>query len=107
MQSKKFQRHKEDFICDRCGFIVTGDGYTNHCPKCLWSKHVDLAPGDRAAVCQGMMMPIGVEFKKDEYIIIHKCVRCGFRKKNKAAKEDNFEAILQLNVEANNTPRKL
>ncbi len=96
MQSRKFQRNKENFVCDKCGFVVVGDGYTNHCPKCLWSKHVDISPGDRAAVCQGMMMPISVEFKKGEYAILHKCVKCGFLKKNKAAKDDNFETILGL-----------
>jgi len=96
MPGKKFQRNIEDFLCDKCGFVVAGNGYTNHCPKCLWSKHVDIHPGDRAAACQGMMMPIGVEFKAGEYTIIHKCVKCGFRKKNKAAGDDNFEAILGI-----------
>jgi hypothetical protein len=99
MKTKKFQRQKENFICDRCGFAVSGDGYTNHCPNCLWSQHIDIYPGDRAAACHGMMMPIGVDFKKDEYIIAHKCVKCGFRKKNKAAKGDNFEVILSLSRE--------
>ena len=28
---------------------MKGNGYTNHCPKCLWSKHVDINPGDRGA----------------------------------------------------------
>ena len=52
---KKFIKVKEDFVCEHCGAEVKGDGYTNHCPKCLWSKHVDVHPGDRAAECGGMM----------------------------------------------------
>ena len=95
MATKKFQRTKEDFTCEKCGFEVVGDGYTNHCPKCLWSKHVDINPGDRAATCQGLMEPVEVELKGGEYVILHRCIECGFEKKNKASKEDmfNFEAI--------------
>src|SRR3989338_8156335 len=47
--SRRFQRTKEDFTCERCGFFVRGSGYTNHCPQCLWSKHVDVNPGNRQA----------------------------------------------------------
>ena len=93
--SKTFERKKENFTCEKCGFEVVGNGYTNHCPKCLWSKHVDVNPGDRAATCGGMMEPVEVALKGGEYIILHRCIKCGFEKKNKASKEDmfNFEAI--------------
>ena len=97
--SSKFKKHTEDFVCERCGFFVEGDGYTNHCPECLWSKHVDVFPGDRAGECGGMMEPVGVEIKNKEYVILHKCVKCGFEKKNKAAKEDNFDLITQISAE--------
>jgi Zn finger protein HypA/HybF involved in hydrogenase expression len=36
---KNFVRRKENFICEACGKKVTGDGYTDHCPACLWGKH--------------------------------------------------------------------
>lgn len=93
--SNTFQRTKEDFTCEQCGFEVVGNGYTNHCPKCLWSKHVDVHPGDRAATCGGMMEPVEVVLKGGEYNILHRCIVCGFEKRNKASKEDmfNFEAI--------------
>ncbi len=94
--SKKFQRTKEDFTCEQCGFFVHGSGYTNHCPHCLWSKHVDVNPGDRQATCHGLMEPVGVDFKSGKYVIIHRCVSCGFKKRNKMAKDDNFDAILKL-----------
>jgi len=93
---RKFQRTKEDFTCERCGFFVRGSGYTNHCPQCLWSKHVDVNPGDRQATCQGLMEPVGVEPKGGEYTILNRCVSCGFEKRNKMAKDDNFDVILQL-----------
>lgn len=96
MTTKKFQRAIEDFVCDNCRLQVEGNGYTNHCPRCLWSKHVDVNPGDRQAICQGLMEPIGIEIKRGEYIILHRCVKCGFEKRNKVAKNDNFDTILQL-----------
>jgi len=98
--TKKFQRTNEDFICEQCGFFVQGNGYTNHCPRCLWSKHVDVNPGDRAAVCKGGMEPIGVELDRGEYTILHRCVVCGFERRNKMSKDDNFNTILQLSREA-------
>jgi len=91
-----FQRTKEDFACERCGLFVRGNGYTNHCPQCLWSKHVDVNPGDRLATCLGLMEPVGIEVKAGKYTIIHRCISCGFEKRNKTSEEDNFDVILQL-----------
>jgi hypothetical protein len=53
-------------------------------------------PGDRQETCQGLMEPVGVELKGGEYAIIHRCISCGFEKRNKVAKDDNFDAIVQL-----------
>ncbi len=94
--SRHFQRKIEDFICEHCGKKVKGDGFTNHCPNCLYSKHVDINPGDRANACGGLMKPVAVEIKSGDYILTHKCEICGFEKKNKTAKDDNFEEILKL-----------
>jgi len=96
--SRKFQRKKEDFTCEHCGFEIKGTGYTNHCPNCLWSKHVDINPGDREAICQGMMEPIGLESKSSKQIIVHRCTQCHARKRIKAALNDNFEVLLQLST---------
>ena len=95
-RSKKFQRTKEDFTCARCGSSVRGSGYTNHCPRCLWSKHVDVNPGDRRAACQGLMEPVGTELKGGEHVILHRCVSCGFERRNKASKDDDFDAMLRI-----------
>jgi hypothetical protein len=94
--SKLFQKKVEDFICEHCGEKVVGDGYTNHCPKCLWSKHVDINPGDRASECQGMMMPIKVEVEKGETILTYHCQKCNFERRKKVEKNDNFDEVIKL-----------
>ncbi len=92
-----FIRKEEDFICKICGTEVKGTGYTNHCPNCLWSLHVDEeVPGDRVSNCKGLMEPIRVEIESGEYILIHKCQKCKKVIKNKTSQEDNFEETLKL-----------
>jgi len=94
-----FKRTIEDFVCEQCGQQVTGNGFTNHCPQCLWSKHVDIDPGDRLDLCGGMMRPVEVQKKGKEYVIIHVCQKCGFTRVNKAQKEDSFDALTQIQSE--------
>ena len=96
MVKRKFIRKKEDFICERCGAEVKGDGYTNHCPKCLWSKHVDVDPGDRASACLGLMAPVRIESGKDSYAIIHRCIKCGYEKRNKVSPADDFSMVVEI-----------
>lgn len=91
-----FIKTKEDFTCQKCGTEVLGNGYTNHCPYCLWSKHVDIFPGDRKGECGGMMEPIRIEKSGKEYSIVHKCLKCGIEKINRADKKDNFDMIVQI-----------
>ena len=93
---KLFQRTIENFTCEHCGAEVVGNGYTNHCPKCLWSKHVDINPGDRASECQGMMRLLGMDIDRGEYYLMYRCEKCGFKRRKKAEKEDNFEEILKV-----------
>ena len=100
MPGKRFQKRKEDFVCEHCDFQVKGTGWTDHCPNCLWSKHVDLNPGDRRAECQGMMKPVGLKIKNGEYIIYYQCLKCGYRHQVRAAPEDNFEELLELSKKA-------
>jgi hypothetical protein len=94
---KHFIKRKEDFACFNCGTKVSGTGYTNHCPNCLWSLHLDASvPGDRESSCGGKMEPVEVEAKADEYILFHQCKKCGKKSRNKASENDSFEAILKL-----------
>ena len=94
--AKKFTRKIEDFKCENCGETVKGSGYTNHCPACLWSKHVDINPGDRKCECKGLMEPINILQKDGEYVILHKCKVCGFERKNKFQEGDNFDTIIKI-----------
>ena len=97
---KLFQKNIEDFVCNNCDFFVKGSGYTNHCPKCLWSKHVDINPGDRLEKCKGMMEPVYIEKGSEGYDIIHECQKCHKKQRNKAAKDDDFEVILGISKKA-------
>ena len=85
-------------MCENCGVKVRGDGYTNHCPHCLYSKHVDVNPGDRKSLCGGLMEPTAVEHKNGAYVIVHRCRKCGAKKGNLAAKNDSVEALLAVAV---------
>jgi len=91
-----FTRTKEDFICEHCGTEVKGNGYTNHCTECLWAKHVDVSPGDRAETCGGLMEPIGAEMVKDELILTHECLQCGFLRRNKTSEHDNQDMVFNI-----------
>ncbi len=91
-----FIKNKEDFFCEQCGTKVTGTGYTNHCPQCLWSKHVDVDPGDRASNCGGMMSPDAIEVVGEESVIVHQCTKCKHVKRNKVAKGDDYATVIAV-----------
>lgn len=95
---KSFIKNEENFTCEKCGHRMIGNGYTNHCSKCLYSKHVDINPGDRMAKCGGLMEPLDFEVKSGEYIVTHRCVICGHKKKNKLSKEDNHDIFHELSI---------
>jgi rubrerythrin len=96
MKQKRFQKKVEDFRCEKCGEYISGGGYTDHCPFCLWSKHVDVNPGDRESECRGLLEPVGAEVKKDGYLIYYVCIKCGFKHRVKSAKSDNEEEVQKL-----------
>lgn len=83
------------FICEQCLTQVkplTNGSFRNHCPNCLYSKHLDNKPGDRASQCHGLMSPIGIKYSsKKGYQIIHQCKKCGKTGKNKAAVDTEQE----------------
>ena len=87
-------RTNEGFTCGRCGLQVQplAGGFRNHCPGCLWSKHVDVVPGDREAHCGGLMAPTRVEADaRRGWMIVHRCVRCGATRRNRAALDDRHQ----------------
>lgn len=101
----KYIARNDGFICERCGKevgpIIYGGSYRNHCPFCLWSKHVDSdIPGDRANSCLGMMEPVGVTTKRGgEYSLVLKCIVCGFQRLNRIAGDDDTDILTKLSGE--------
>jgi len=87
----------EDFVCGNCGEKVIGDGTTDHCPNCLWGKHVDEeVPGDRASGCKALMEPIRTIYEKGELRIQYKCTECNHNFMVRTAENDNRELLLEL-----------
>ena len=102
--SRRFQAAGDDFRCRHCralvGPTISGGRNRNHCPFCLYSRHVDgKTPGDRASDCGGSMAPIAAfQRTKGEHVIVHKCLSCGLERHNRIAADDDFDAVLQLPV---------
>lgn len=111
----RIEQKRGGFKCVHCGGWVTiselmGTHHRNHCPFCLWSKHVDLEkPGDRKASCGAGMEPVGLTFKREGYdkygrlrqgelMVIHHCTNedCGKISINRIAGDDSPEAILRV-----------
>lgn len=95
---KRFTMRDEEFICENCKKEVSPLKYTarDHCPYCLYSKHVDIMPGDRKNSCCGLLKPVDIEKFKDTYKILYKCQKCQEEHKNIMAKDDNMDLIIEL-----------
>jgi hypothetical protein len=93
------------FNCCHCGQPITaeahGTAHRNHCPQCLWSKHVDDEPGDRASDCGGGMEPIAVWSRPGgDWAVIHRCRSCGVLHSNRIAGDDNELLLVALATRA-------
>ena len=103
----------DNFLCKNCGKEVRTDGLIgtknrNHCPFCLWSKHVDKdVSGDRDEQCHGLMEPIALTFKKEglnkfnhekqgEIMLVHQCMKCYDISINRVAADDDNKKILEI-----------
>lgn len=97
---KNFTMKDEEFICENCKNKVPKLNYTarDHCPFCLYSKHVDIMPGDRMNTCLGLLKPIGIEKFKNTYKIIYQCEKCKQIHKNIMANDDNMDLVIKLSV---------
>lgn len=100
-QTKKFQRHIEAFVCEHCGAKVTGNGYTNHCPVCFTSKHVDVYPGDRAANCGGLMPVIEIVLEHGDWVLLQQCEKCQHVRRNRVQPEDDRDKLAELQARLN------
>ncbi|MCW5937730.1 MAG: RNHCP domain-containing protein [Fimbriimonadaceae bacterium] len=93
----------DGFACRNCGAHVSwhgaGSGHRNHCPSCLFSLHLDVSPGDRAAECEGLMEPIAVWVRRGgEWALVHRCRDCGWLSSNRVAADDNPALLVSLAV---------
>jgi hypothetical protein len=91
------------FVCGHCRQVVPGlapgTEHRNHCPLCLWSKHVDIRTGDRRSGCQGLMEPIALWVRRGgEWAIVHRCDECGVLRANRIAGDDDGLALMSLAV---------
>jgi hypothetical protein len=102
-----------DFTCHYCQAhvctqpILSGVNNRNHCPYCLWSRHVDqFRAGDRMSACKAVMEPIGLTVKQrqkkygsgrtGELMLIHRCSDCGKLSINRIAADDLTERLMEL-----------
>lgn len=102
-----------EFTCTHCRFPVSCDRFQsgvrnrNHCPYCLWSRHLDLnKPGDRLCACKAGMQPIGLTIKPShnkygsgqggELMLIHICTACRKISINRIAADDNPLYLLEI-----------
>jgi hypothetical protein len=101
------------FQCLHCHYHVSteplyaGVQNRNHCPYCLWSRHVDWKEaGDRLAVCRAEMQPVGLAVKLTrkkyapagggELMLVHLCRECGKVSINRLASDDDPEKVLEI-----------
>lgn len=100
---KRFNMIDEEFICENCGRKIEKLNYSarDHCNYCLYSKHVDIMPGDRLNTCLGLLKPIGIEKYKNTYKLIYKCEKCHQEHKNIMADDDNFNEIINISKQKN------
>jgi hypothetical protein len=96
--------HPSTFRCRHCGLDVPDDApgttHRNHCPNCLWSRHLDDdTPGDREADCGALMEPIAISVRgSGEWVLIHRCSGCDELGLNRSAGDDNPLLLLRLAV---------
>ncbi|MCL4560861.1 MAG: RNHCP domain-containing protein [Chloroflexi bacterium] len=109
-----FRSEAEDgFMCKRCGSYVSsalalaGVLNRNHCPYCLWSRHVDLyQSGDRLCACKELMRPIGLTRKQTrkkygptalgELMLVHACTGCPGVSINRLAADDDAQVVMRV-----------
>lgn len=110
---RRLDLEAEGFQCIHCRVYVSsnpllcGVNNRNHCPYCLWSRHLDLyAAGDRLAACREKMRPVGLALKRSgkkyggwqqgELMLVHECQECGKVSANRIAADDVAETLFEV-----------
>lgn len=97
---KIFQKNDNGFTCENCGVEVLPLDYSSrdHCSACLFGKHVDNNPGDRANDCHGLLKPIGFKISSGKSQIVYDCMKCKERAFCVAANDDNQSEIMRVST---------
>ncbi len=118
-KERRFEEHAHGFGCSHCSLWIPlnetmGTHNRNHCPSCLWSRHMDdRTPGDRKSECRANMKPIALTFKgesRDKYaemsgssanrlgelMLVHECVMDDQIRINRIAADDNPSALMAI-----------
>lgn len=98
----------DSFQCLYCHLEVLPllTGFRNHCPRCLYSLHVDEIPGDRDHSCGGLMEPTALDGSEGAgWFIVHRCKNCGIEKRNSVATDDprqpdSWDQIVAISIRA-------
>ena len=61
---------------------------------------MDITPGDRAAICGGMMRPVECAPDGARFVITHKCEQCGKIIRQHTSDDDNMDEIIRLTADA-------
>ncbi len=100
-----------DFTCRHCHAyvsslsVLSGVNNRNHCPYCLWSRHLDwFAAGDRLSACKALMRPVALTLKRSrnkyrlggELMVVHVCVECAALSINRIAADDDAEKLMAV-----------
>lgn len=92
-------RRDEPFDCMHCGEAVQPGGaqVRDHCPHCLHGCHVDRVPGDRAAECGGLLVPVDFKLEGRAGVVIsYTCARCRHNFRVRAHPDDTLPRGLRL-----------
>lgn len=98
----RYTQSEEVFKCRHCHRFVCplpyGGHHRNHCPFCLYSRHVDeRKAGDRLSTCGSSMEPTGYfQRPNGEYALVHRCAGCQLERFNRIAGDDDFDLVLSL-----------
>lgn len=87
----------EVFDCVFCHqSIPISKGIRDHCPYCLHGLHVDIVPGDRAAQCRAMLIPVAFELLSGIVWIEYACTKCSHQYRVRAHAEDQIPTSLHI-----------
>ena len=95
-QKRKNPIHRDaPFLCLNCGKdIEAGKGkIRDHCPFCLWGRHMDVVPGDRLSGCRGLMKPVSLENAGEDFWVHYECLSCSHTWRVRAHPDDNLHAL--------------